>query len=180
MAKENARKLTSSPVEEQVHNDFEDADHAVDPLPAVAGVPDPEGDDVPEWGVVPENLRVPKGKRIMFIRFRAEWTDAPMKGERQCIIWTLTDGEEKLANDRCGGSSSRAPAEYSKQMIRAIDGVTVDWSKRVGPGSIDEFWREIGPKCRGMLMRIYAQLHLPSDPELNDFFEHCVAVRTAS
>ena len=177
----NPRKLSALADESQSDSTmFDGVDHATEPLPQQAGLPSASDEDIPEWAVLPPNLKIPRGKRVTFIRFRASWTDAPEKGERQCLLWTLTDGEEKLANDRCGGSSTRAPAEYSKQMIRAVDGVMVDWSKSRGPGSVDEFWREIGPKGRTMLMRLYAQLHLPSDEDINDFFEHCVAVRTAS
>jgi hypothetical protein len=181
MMKEHTRKLSSMPAtEEPKQDDFPEVDHATEPLPAAATMPEPEGDDVPDWVVIPDNMKIPRGKRLTFVRFRANWTDSPFKGERQCVIWTLTDGEEKLANDRCAGSPTRAPAEYTKQMIRVVDGVLVDWSKTRGPGSVDEFWKEIGPKCRSMLMRMYTQLHLPSDEDINDFFQHCVAVRTAN
>jgi hypothetical protein len=138
------------------------------------------GDDVPEWAVVPGALKVPKGRQVVFLRFPSAMTDSPLKGERQCICWSLSDGEEKMANDRTGGSSARAPAEFTKQMIRAVDGIVVDWGKPKGPGSVDEFYREIGPKCRNLLMRVYTQLHLASEDETRDFFESCVAVRTAT
>jgi hypothetical protein len=107
-------------------------------------------------------------------------TDTPLKGDRHCIAWTLSDGEERLAAQRCGGDSARYAAEFTKQFIRAVDGVTVDWSKSRGPGSVDEFWKEIGPKGRHLATRIYTKTHLPTDEEVNRFFEHCVAVRTAS
>lgn len=145
-----------------------------------AALPASSGDDIPEWALLPATLKVPKARQVVFLRFPPALTGNPLRGERQCIVWTLSDGEEKLANDRTGGSSARAAAEFTKQMIRAVDGVAVDWSKPKGPGSLDEFWREVGPKGRNMLMRIYTQLHLASDEETRDFFENCVAVRTAS
>jgi hypothetical protein len=160
------------------------ADEVVDDPEAVAeAAPEPslpasEGDDVPPWALVPQHLRIPKGRQVVFIRFRAEMTDTPLKGERQCMVWSLSDSEERLANDRCEGKNSRAPAEYTKQMVRAVDGIAVDWSRSRGPGSLDEFWREIGPKGRNMLLRIYTRLHLANDSEVTDFFESCVAVRT--
>lgn len=159
----------------------EDLDpEALEEAPKAPALPASAGDDVPEWAIVPGNLKVPKGRQVVFLRFVPSMTDTPAKGERQCICWSLSDGEEKMANDRTGGSSARAPAEFTKQMIRSIDGSVVDWGKAKGPGSIDEFYREIGPKCRNLLMRIYTQLHLATEDEARDFFESCVAVRTAT
>lgn len=154
-----------------------DMDEAGEEVPSPA-LPASGGDDIPPGFMMPTDLRIPKGAQVVFIRIPAEMTATPLKGERQCLVWAITDGEEKLANDRCEGKSNRAPAEYTKQMIRAIDGVRVDWSKTRGPGSIEEFWREIGPKSRNLLMRIYTQVHLASDEEARSFFENCVAVRT--
>jgi len=164
-------------------DDFDDAPDPID-APEEEEAPKPKlpsasTDDVPEWAIVPANLRIPKGRQVFFLRFPAAMTDAQHKGDRQCIVWSLSDGEEKIANDRTGGSAGRAPAEFTKQMIRAIDGATVNWGVARGPGSIDEFYREIGPKCRNLLMRIYTQLHLASEDETRDFFESCVAARTA-
>jgi len=179
MMNENNRKLSAS-AEEDTSNAFDGLDEATEPQQPSPTLPDAQGDDVPEWAMVPQNLRIPTGKSVVFLRFKSAMTDAPLKGDRQCIVWTLSDGEEKLAADRCNSAQSRAPAEYTKQMIRAIDGVAVDWSKTRGPGSIDEFWKEIGPKGRNMMMRVYTQLHLADEDEVRDFFEHCIAVRTAS
>lgn len=170
-----AKKLATT--EEFDPTEQQEEEPEAPPRPAL---PESNGDDVPEWALIPSNMRVPKGRQVVFLRFPPALTGNPQRGERQCIVWTLNDGEEKLANDRTGGSSARAAAEFTKQMIRAVDGVVVDWSKPKGPGSIDEFWREVGPKGRNMLMRIYTQLHLASDEETRDFFESCVAVRTAS
>lgn len=167
-------KLTADQVD-----DSEFDPEAVPPEPPPR-LPLAAGDDVPDWAVVPGHLKVPKGRQVVFLRFAPGITAAPDKGERQCIVWSLSDGEEKIANDRTGGNSGRAPAEFTKQMIRAVDGISVDWGKAKGPGSLDEFWREVGPKCRNLLMRVYTQLHLASDEETRDFFENCVAVRTAS
>jgi len=141
-------------------------------------LPQSGGDDIPPGFIVPTDLRIPKGAQVMFLTFPASMTATPLKGDRQCIVWSMTDGEEKIANDRCEGKSNRAPAEFTKQMIRAIDGARVDWSKTRGAGSIEEFWREVGPKCRNLLMRLYSQIHLASDEESRNFFENCVAVRT--
>lgn len=179
---EETRKLSSMMLDETPADDMagDPEELAKEEQPkAVTKLPAAQGDEVPDWAVVPQHLKVPRGKQVVFLRFPAELTDAPEKGERQCIVWTLSDGEEKIAADRCEGKANRAPSEYSKQMIRAIDGAVVDWSKPRGPGSIDEFWREVGPKVRNILMRVYTQLHLASDDEVTNFFEQCVAVRTA-
>lgn len=172
-----SQKLTVD--DSQQPDDLDPLDAAEEEAPKPA-LPASSGDDVPDWALVPANLKVPKGRQVIFLRFPAAITDSPLRGERQCICWSLSDGEEKMANDRTGGSSARAPAEFTKQMIRAVDGVVVDWSRPRGPGSIDEFYREIGPKCRNLLMRVYTQLHLATEDETRDFFESCVAVRTAT
>jgi len=138
------------------------------------------GNDIPSWVVVPEGLKIPVGRRLLCLQFEADITETPHKGDRHCIAWTLSDGEERLANARCNGDSSRYATEFTKQMIRAVDGVMVDWSKPKGPGSLDEFWREIGPKGRHLAARMYSRTHLPSDEELDRFLSHCVAVVTAS
>ena len=178
---EELRKLSSLMLDEPDNGQAEDPEQLAEKeLPkAPVKLPEAQGDEVPEWALVPAHLKVPRGKQVVFLRFPASLTDSPEKGERQCIVWTLSDGEEKIAADRCEGKANRAPSEYSKQMIRATDGAVVDWSKPRGPGSLDEFWREIGPKGRNILMRVYTQLHLASDEEVVNFFEQCVAVRTA-
>lgn len=179
----NANKMQAvdeSEFEQAEHEPIDDeSDGAADEKPAAPKLPTASQDDAPEWAVIPVNLQVPKGRQVVFLRFPAALTGNPYRGERQCIVWTLSDGEEKLANDRTGGNMNRAPAEFTKQMIRVVDGVRVDWSKAKGPGSVDEFWREIGPKGRNLLIRIYTQLHLATDDEVTSFFESCVAVRTA-
>jgi hypothetical protein len=176
---EDTRKLSSIVLDEEPEATVEPEAESAEAAKPAPKIPEAQGDDVPDWVIMPKHLKVPRGKQIVFLRFPASLTDTPSKGDRQCIAWSLTDGEEKLAADRCDGKPNRAAAEYSKQMLRAVDGVVVDWSKPRGPGSVDEFWREIGPKGRNILMRVYTQMHLASDEELRDFFEQCVAVRTA-
>lgn len=176
---EEVRKLSSIVLDEDPETPPEPEPEDAEPPKPAPKIPEAQGDDVPEWALVPGHLKVPRGKQVVFLRFPAPLTETPAKGDRQCIAWSLTDGEEKLAADRCDGKANRAAAEYTKQMLRAVDGVVVDWGKMRGSGSIDEFWREIGPKGRNILMRVYTQMHLASDDELRDFFEQCVAVRTA-
>lgn len=135
--------------------------------------------EVPEWAVVPPDLKVPAGRVMMFVRFRAQWTDAPHKGDRQCIVWSLTDADEKAALNRCMGDANRAASEYTRQMIRAVDGCVARHDIPHGSGSLDEFWTEIGAKCRILLLRLYTKWHSPTEEEIQDFFENCVAARTA-
>lgn len=163
--------------------DVDPAEDAADPENAQPPSPSPtlpasEGDQVPDWVVLPADLKAPRGRQVVFIRLRAELTAMPHKGERQCIVWTMSDAEEKAANDRTNGKAERAPSEMTKGMIRAVDGRRVDWGKASGPGSLDEFWSEIGPKGRNLLFRVFTQLHLASEGDQKDFFENCVAVRT--
>lgn len=134
---------------------------------------------VPDWVVIPPDFKMPPGRVISFLRFRADWTDTPAKGDRQCIVWNLTDADERIALKR--GATQDAVSmvnELAKQCVRAVDGVKVNWGLARGPGSIDEFWREIGAKCRQLVVRWYTQNHALSDEEQKDFFENCVAVRT--
>lgn len=170
------RKLGTFTTEEEIASPPEEAEAAPTPEPKI---PAAVGDDIPEWALVPKDLRVPKGRQVIFIRIRAAITDTPEKGERQAICWSLSDGDEKMATDRCEGKAGRASSEYTKQMIRAVDGVIVSWMRTRGPGSLDEFWSEIGSKGRNLLMRTYSKLHLADDEEVRDFFEHCIAVRTS-
>lgn len=136
---------------------------------------------LPEWATMPEGLKVPPGRQVHALRFRSEWTDVPGKGDRHCIVWNLSDAEERIALKRSGGGDEPVSmaTELAKQMIRAIDGHKADWSGVAGPGNIDVFWREIGSKCRQLVVRWYTQTHMLSDAERADFFENCVASRTA-
>jgi len=170
------RKLGSFTAEEEVVSPPEEAEAP----PTEPGIPAPLGDGIPDWAIVPKDLRVPKGRQVIFIKIRAALTDTPEKGERQAICWSLSDGDEKFATDRCEGKAGRASSEYTKQMIRAVDGAVVNWMRSRGPGSLDEFWSEIGSKGRNLLMRTYSKLHLADDDEVRDFFENCIAVRTSA
>lgn len=151
----------------------------VKPQPHPPGLPPARESGAPDWAIVPSGLMVPRGRQVVFLRFPPSITNDMTKGERQAICWSLSDAEEKIASDRCGGNAGRSAIEYPKQMIRAVDGVVVNWSKPRGPGSVDEFYREIGPKGRNLLARIYTSLHMTTEQELRDFFESCVDVRTA-
>jgi len=152
---------------------------AEEPAPRqFAPLPDARSGGAPKWATVPPNLKFPRGRQVAFIRFKAEWTDAPHRGDRQCIVWGLTDIDEKVALGRAIGDPNRAANELAKQMIRSVDGHVVDWSGDPGPGNIDQWWREVGGKCRQMLIRIYTQLHVLSEDDRRTFFESCIELRT--
>lgn len=140
----------------------------------------PTKDALPEWAEMPAGLNPPKGAPLGFLMFKPEWTRCPEKGARTCIVWSLTDMDERLAFARVRDHLATAANEMAKQMIRAVDGVKVDWSAKEGaPGNLDDFWKEIGPKCRAMVVRYYNRTHMMSPEETADFLSNCVAVRTA-
>lgn len=135
--------------------------------------------EAPDWVLIPSDFRPQLGMRLFFVKFTQELTGS-LAGEHQCVLSALSDKEEALAAERTQGHSGRAAAEYTKQMLRVVDGYRVNWAAPRGPGSVDEFWRNIGPKGRNLLIRIYTKLHMASDPEMADFFENCVAVYVVS
>ena len=144
----------------------------------------PKSDGVrraPVWAKIPKGMKFPKGIDVLILRLRPEWTMYPGKGERQIILWQLTDGDQKLAISRAMGDSNRLGIEMTKQMIRAADGMQINWTgDPSAPGiDIDRFWHEIGQKGRSLLHRITNQMCIMSEDEHADFFEHCIAaVRT--
>lgn len=158
----------------------DDSDEAVEetPVKAFAPIPDARAGGKPPWAKCPVGMKFPRGRQVAFLKLLPQWTDAPHKGERQCIIWGLTDIDEKLAFGRSMGDVNRAMGELTKQMIRAIDGVVVDWSGNPGVGNIDLWWREIGGKCRQILTRVYTQMNVLSEDDRKHFFESCIEVRT--
>jgi hypothetical protein len=134
---------------------------------------------VPEWASIPPNFAIPPGKRLGWMRFRSEWTDAPMKGDRWCMMWPLSEAEEKIAYKRSNGDASRAIAELTKASIRLIDGAKVDRTGASGPGNVAIFWAEVGTKMRQMLQNYYLKTHTLTPEEQQDFFANCFVVTTA-
>lgn len=135
---------------------------------------------IPDWVIIPQGFKMPTGGRtVSFIKFRAEWTDTPGKGDRQCIIWNLNGADEKLAIARSRGDHMRLMAELTKQMVRAVDGHKVNWSGKGGPGNVDLWYDAIGAKCRQIIQNHYVKTHALTEEERTDFFENCIAVRTA-
>lgn len=134
---------------------------------------------VPDWAALPPGFAIPPGKRCGWMLFRAEWTDAPQKGDRWVMMWPLSESEEKLAYKRSNGESARAVAELTKATIRVIDGVKADRTGAIGPGNVNAFWAEAGTKLRQMMQNYYLKTHTLSVEEQQDFFANCFVVTTA-
>jgi hypothetical protein len=154
--------------------------NVVDVSKLVGQFPEPEASNaLPDWAEIPADMQIPKGVQVSFLRFRAGWTMNPSLGERSCVVWVLTDLDEHVAHGRCKDNLNAAAGELAKQTIRVVDGVKVNWGARRGePGNVDDFWRDIGPKCRSLVTRYWSQTHTMDAAEVSYFFEHCVAVRT--
>jgi hypothetical protein len=179
---------TEIPLDEALSSDdsaMPDKSSIAAAMQALADTPAPksmrdveEADAIPPWATIPPNFNPPKGVQVIFMLFKAEWTANPRKGNRQAIAWPVTVMEEKNALSRARGDVLRSIDELSKAMVKYIDGVPVDWTGANREGNIDQWWNEVGPKCRNILHRIYTQTHNLSDDEHADFFENCIAVRT--
>lgn len=140
-------------------------------------IPEARPGGAPDWAILPPGFAAPRGKQIFFLRFRASLTDTPWKGERQCVVWAINSADKRAALDRSRRDPNRASDELSKQMIRVHDGKATDWTGDL-PGGIEDFWNEIGEKCRGLLTRLYMRLHVVSVEENTDFLENCIEARS--
>jgi hypothetical protein len=140
--------------------------------------------EIPDWVVLPSGLALPPGRQVTFLRFRSSWTDVSSKGDRQCIVWNLSEADEKLALRRTRGDALRSIDELTKQAIRAVDGHKANWTgvakigETLGQGDVSKFWNEIGAKCRQQLKNVYIKAHTLDVGEAADFFTSCIAVRT--
>lgn len=143
-------------------------------------IPARDPNAIPDWAIIPANAKLPDGRQVIFVRLRAGWTDTPHKGDRQCIMWNLTEADEKLALRRTRGDSLRTIDELTKQAIRIVDGQKADWTGKVGPGSVNRFWNDVGTKCRQQLKNMYVKAHALEPSEIVDFFSTCVVVRSVA
>jgi hypothetical protein len=138
-----------------------------------------------DWmkAAVPDGMEMPKGWTVFIIRFRAEMTNTPGKGDRTCVVWNLSEMDEKLAARRAQGNGLRLIEEMAKGMIRAFDGKKVRWldpkDKEAKGHDVGQFWTEIGGKCRHQLKSLYLKNHTMTETENTDFFVNCIAPRTA-
>lgn len=133
----------------------------------------------PDWAKIPDGFQLPEGKTIFAVRFRAAWTDKPKMGDRVCILWNLTEADEKHASKRARGDFIQVMNEMTKQMIRIIDGAKADWSKP-GRNNPATFYTDIGGACRQQLKNIYSKNHTLKTADAIDFFVNCVAVRSVT
>jgi hypothetical protein len=169
-------------------------------LPLRIVLPEVQHSGAPYWVKLPAGFTFPRGKQVIFMRFKSEWTDTPWKGSpmldektgvneidgngkevlyRQCICWPINTGDKKLALGRAQKDPNRAADEMSKQMIRAVDGLAVDWTVARENG-IEVFWNDLGERCRTILQRIFSQLHILDQNATRDFLQNCIAVRSTT
>lgn len=144
---------------------------------ADANAEDQDPNATPAWVQIPPDLVFPKGKVVGFLRFKAKWTDSPQLGDRNIILWGLTDADEKLAIQAARGESGRTITEMAKRTIRAIDGKRADWTGKTPAGNVNKFWNEIGPKCRPLIVNAYWKTHSLTVEETADFLVDCIAFR---
>jgi hypothetical protein len=152
------------------------------------------------------------GRQVAFLRFPSEWTVRPDKGviyegtdsspayqgkpHRQCILWSLSIADEKLARVDARGDSLALYPEMAKRMIRAIDGQVVDWStgavsRETGVSMatgrptgerhahVPTFWEEIGPGPRQLIVNHFHKTHSLDLEKQAHFLLHCCVVRSA-
>ena len=134
---------------------------------------------IPEWAVLPANLKIPVGRTVYYMKFKSQWTNAAHKGDRHCVLWGLSDNEENTAIERSGNKPTRYIKESAKLMIRAIDGHKADWTRSGKEGDINLFWDEIGAKCRQQITNMYLKTHSLQGEDMMDFLGNCVSVSTA-
>jgi hypothetical protein len=179
-----------------------------DPLTAAADDPGEEEPGIPPWVMVPEGFSFPRGGRqVGFMRFPSEWTTRPDAGvafagpehdklardgsktikykmagklHRQCILWSLSVADEKLARAAARGDSLALYEELAKRTIRAIDGRVPDRDKGdLGEVSVKRFWEEIGPAFRQAIVNYYHRTHTLTDEQAAHFLVFGLAVRSA-
>lgn len=127
----------------------------------------------PDWMIVPPGIVWP-GRPVYPVRLRAKWTDTPEKGDRQAILWAMSDADEQLAGERAQGESARIAIENCKISIRAFDGKVFRQDGSM-EGEFLQWWNEIGQKCRNLFYGLFLQVNRLSDEERDDFFADCVA-----
>jgi hypothetical protein len=170
--------VTGIPTEEK-----EPEEEEPEPAPTL---PEATAGGAPAWVKIPPDFKFPRGRQVVFLKFRSEWTDSPWIGEelpglkgkwRQCICWTISVGDKKLAIGRAQGDANRVADELSKQMIRAVDGKEIKWDG-LPETSVEEWWGQVGERVRSLVQKVFLQLHVLDREETKDFFENCIAVRS--
>ena len=138
---------------------------------------------LPEWFKMPPNGfpgDVEPGTPVIFLRFPTWVTDKPKLGERQCAVRPMTPKLERFARSKVSGESrtlgNDLAEEYAKAMICVVDGHQANLFA-AGPGSINHFWADVGPKGRELLLIQFNKLHRLSTEDRTNFLANCVALR---
>lgn len=181
LSPEEVAELDEAPIaaqgeEEQPTSTVEKMRKKAEEASAGADVPDLKQD----WqqAAIPRDLRIMRGEEVTILRFKADdcKPTARHKGDRTCVLFPLSVADERIARQRMFGDSTRGLEEMAKMMVRAIDGHVV---KPSDPSEVENFWEDIGPRHRNMLVGIYQRTHNFDAEERLLFFADCVAVRMA-
>lgn len=144
---------------------------------------------VKPWVRVPNGLKFPRGRKIRYLRFPSRWTDVPTYGHempdmpglwRQCILWSLSPGDEQLAAERALGNEQRFSDELVKQAIRAIDGLPIDESGMPTPQNVERFWAQLGASARHLLKTSWSAMSTTTKEQRLFFWTFCVAQSVGS
>jgi len=145
--------------------------------------------DIPTWRT---GHGFPAGRQIWFIPLRVGLMANKRGGKeitlksgevamcRQVIIWELNLPDRKAAFRRAGGDPNQASDELAMQMIRAVDGVQVDWTSEASQYNPRRIWADMGPKYRDLFARLYTMFHVIGEAAVTDFFANCAEPRMAS
>jgi hypothetical protein len=140
------------------------------------------GFGAPDWFKLPPGglpADIAPGSILGFMRFPVWITNNPQKGERQCALRALSPVLEKFGRNAAKGSASgyETVASLAKMMICVVDGSLPELFK-AGPGSVNHFWAEIGPKARDAVVTYYVRTHQFTEKERDAFLASCLTVRT--
>ena len=91
-----------------------------------------------------------------------------VKGDvRSFGLVEITADEEILASRSAGGDKYRTAMELLKFAIREVNGKPVS----IADGSADKALKGMLPKARQLLLAAYAEVHVPSEAESEDFLK---------
>ena len=101
-----------------------EAKAAVAANPLRIELPEVLQDGAPYWARIPPNFVFPRGKQVIFMRFKSDWTDAPWKGEPIVDPETGSvevDAHGKAVLYRMAGPQGAAPGPCGGRRRRLID-----------------------------------------------------------
>lgn len=82
-------------------------------------------------------------------------------------LYEISSKDEQLASARGMFNMVKATHEAAKAAVGKIDGKAVDNSE----GVVDEWWEEIGPRARGLVVSAYEKAHGVTKKTEEDFFK---------